>query len=103
VNIAIANERLAVACCPSFSAEVEIERRRKHRIDFNGVEEIRVPVEIAKKTGGCGKEWMRRYDQALFALSKPAQILERVDGLGPVREIDEEDMSSFDRFFYPGK
>ena len=50
VDVAIADDGLAVLDGPLFRATVEVDRCREHGVAFDGVEEQCVPIEKAAKT-----------------------------------------------------
>ena len=47
VDIAVADQRLAVLCGPALRPAIEIQPRRVHRVPFHRVEQPGVPIEIA--------------------------------------------------------
>jgi putative Mg2+ transporter-C (MgtC) family protein len=99
MDVAVADDRLAVTRGPALGAAVEIERARVHRIPLDGVEHIGVPLEIAAETRRPGKERMRRDHQPALARFQVAKLRERPDRVGATAKIQQQDVPSFDRPF----
>ena len=97
VDVAVADERLAVPIGPALRAAVEVHHVREHRVDFGGVEERRVSVHAPAKAASQRKERVRRHDEPRLALSQPREIVECVDVFGAAAEVQEQDVTTLDR------
>lgn len=97
MHVAVTDNRLAMSGSPAFSAAIEIERARVHRIALDGVEQVGVPLEIAAKARRVRKERVRRDHQAALARLQLRQVGKRTDLVGAAAEIEQQHMAAFDR------
>ena len=97
MNITVAHHRLAVLLCPSFGEEIEIQRRGKHRVVLDRVEQIGVAPQAAAQRMARRKERVRRDHEAPLARLESPHVIERPDALGAVREIQQQHVPSLDR------
>ena len=81
MNVAVADDRLSVARGPRFRTRVEIDAAHVHRVALDGVEQIRVPLEIAAQARGGREIRMRRDDEAALARFETREIAKRVHRL----------------------
>ena len=51
MDVAVADERLAVLGGPSLGGPIEVDGMSEHRVAFDGVEQIRVAREVSPETG----------------------------------------------------
>jgi len=92
VHVAVADHRPAVPRRPPFGERVEIQLAREHRVVFDGVEQIRMPVEIPPEAYRRREERMRCDDEAGAAPLQPREVVERPDFVGPPFEIQQQDV-----------
>ena len=97
VDVAVADDRLAVLLGPALGAAIEIDRACVHRVALDDVEEIRVALERAAQARGARKIRVRRDDEAATPPFEPREIRERRDVLGAVAEIQQQHVAAFDR------
>jgi len=63
MDVAVADERLAVLGGPSLGGSIEVDGVREHRVAFDGIEQIRVARQIATQARQRGEEGVRRDDE----------------------------------------
>jgi hypothetical protein len=88
-----------VSASPSFGANVEVDAPCEHRVAFDGVEKLVVPIEIAPQTCHRREEGMRRDHQSGRAGPQGGEIVECPYVLGAPCEIQQQNMLAGDGSF----
>lgn len=102
VDVAVADEWLAVFGRPSFCGPVEIDCGRVHRVAFDSVEQGGVTREVTPQARPGGKEGVRCDDDSRRAPPQRREIVERSYMFRAVGEIQQQYVFSANGSFRPG-
>jgi hypothetical protein len=97
VQIGAGNKRLAVLAGPERGLRIEIQASRPEVAPLNRIEEIRVLDHARTQGAAVWKERMRSDHDPVAARPQRREIAECPNVVGPGREIDEQDVASFNR------
>jgi hypothetical protein len=82
---------------PSFRGTIEVQQIGEHRVVLDGVEHVRMAIHQLAERRADRKERVRRHDQAArFLRLQLGEVVKAVHPLGGGREIQEQDVTSFD-------
>jgi acetyl esterase len=101
MDVAVADDRLAVFGRPSLRGTIEVDTAREHRVAFNSVEQIRVTREVAPQTGRGRVERVRRDHESRRAAPQRREIVERPHVFGAACVIQQQHMFSVNRLLRP--
>jgi hypothetical protein len=90
VDVAVADDRLAVAQREPFRGTVEIESPDEHRVALDGIEQIGMPFQILPHRMRFPEERVRRHDQSARTLPEPCEIGEGPNIFGAAGVIQQQ-------------